>query len=205
MQKVQHITEKELDILSYFYINRIGHVRSINNSVKMSEHTLLKYLNTLEKRNMIISRKEGNLKIYEINHENSLVKLFNSYFDIIKLDSVEYKRKKAIKMFINILKKHKLPFFAILFGSTAKGNYTTKSDIDIILVFDNSNKQTLTNIQEITRRILAETGLNIQPIIMKLTEFMKEKDNSENYALQDALATGYPIFGNQLYHEVIAQ
>ena len=38
---------------------------------------------------------------------------------------------------------------------------------------------------------------------MKLEEFMKEKNNKKNYALQDALQTGYPILGNNLFYEAV--
>ncbi len=205
MQKVQHFTEKELDILRFFYDCKKGHVRHIKKSVRLSEHTLLKYLRSLEKRKVLSSRREGNLKIYEINRESAYVKVFFSYFDLVKLDALEYKREKAVKIFVGLLKKGKFPFFVLLFGSTAKGNYTTKSDIDIIVVFDNVDKTISNNINEVKKRIRAETGLNINVIIMKLGEFLKEKDNKENYALQDAITTGYPVFGNQLYYEVILQ
>jgi len=205
MQKVQHFTEKELDILSYFYKNRKGHVRYIKNSVKLSEHTLLKYLHSLENRKVLSSRREGNLKIYEINKESAYVKVFFSYLDLVRLDSLEYKRKKAVKIFVDLLKKEKFPFFVLLFGSTAKGNYTAKSDIDIIIVFDSVDKNKSKNVDNIKKKIRAEVGLNVNAIIMKLNEFLKEKDNKENYALQDAIMTGYPVFGNQLYHEVILQ
>lgn len=205
MQKVQHFTEKELDILRFFYEHNRGHVRHIKKSVKLSEHTLLKYLGSLEKRKVLSSRREGNLKIYEINRESAYIKVFYSYFDLVRLDSLEYKREKAVKMFVDLLKKDKFPFFVLLFGSTAKCNYTPKSDIDVIVVFDNIDKNVSKNINEIKKRIRAEMGLNINVIIMKLTEFLKEKDNKENYALQDAITTGYPVFGNQLYYEVALQ
>jgi len=52
---------------------------------------------------------------------------------------------------------------------------------------------------------LAEIGLKANYIVMKLDEFLKEKGNKQNYALQDAITSGYPVFGNQLYYEVIFQ
>ena len=96
--KMQHITEKELDILQYFYTWKRGRVRRIKKEVKISEHTLLKYLKTLEKRDMLHSSKEGNLKIYEVNTKSGLVKIFFSYFDFERLETLEYKRSKAVKL-----------------------------------------------------------------------------------------------------------
>ncbi len=203
MHKVQHITEKELDLLRYFYEHRKGHVRQVKKAVKLSEHTLLKYLGSLEKRRMLISRSEGNLKIYEVRLESALVKVFFSYFDVERLEVLEYKRGKAIKMFVEEVKNLKIPYFVLLFGSTAKGNYTAKSDIDIIIVFDVFGKDLNVKIDVIKKNILAEIGLIVNCIVMKLDEFLKEKGNKQNYALQDAITSGYPVFGNQLYYEVI--
>ncbi|MEW5896771.1 MAG: nucleotidyltransferase domain-containing protein [Nanoarchaeota archaeon] len=205
MHKVQHITEKELDLLKYFYEHRKGHVRQVKKAVKLSEHTLLKYLNSLEKRKILSSRSEGNLKIYEVSLKSALVKVFFSYFDLERLETLEYKRGKAVKMFVEEVKAIKIPYFVLLFGSTAKGNYTAKSDIDIIIVFDNLMDDINKKMDRIKKNIIAETGLKINPIVMKLDEFLKEGKNKQNYALQDALASGYPVFGNQLYYEVIFQ
>src|SRR3989344_898608 len=203
MHKVQHITEKELDLLRYFYEHRKGHVRQVKKAVKLSEHTLLKYLSSLEKRKMLSYRSEGNLKIYEVRLESALVKVFFSYFDLEKLELIEYKRGKAVKMFVEEVKKFKIPYFALLFGSTAKDNYTVKSDIDVIIVFDVFGKDLNVKIDVIKKNILAEIGLKVNYIVMKLDEFLKEKENKQNYALQDAITSGYPIFGNQLYYEII--
>ena len=203
MHKMQHITEKELDLLKYFYEQRKGHVRQVKKAVKLSEHTLLKYLGSLEKRKMLSFRSEGNLKIYEVRLESALVKVFFSYFDLERLELLEYKRGKAVKMFVEEVKNFKIPYFVLLFGSTAKENYTAKSDIDMIVVFDTLEKDLNKKIDEIKKNILAEIGLKVNYIIMKLDEFLKEKENKQNYALQDAITSGYPVFGNQLYYEVI--
>ncbi|MEK6937808.1 MAG: nucleotidyltransferase domain-containing protein [Nanoarchaeota archaeon] len=200
---MQHITEQELDLLKYFYEHRRGHVRQVKKLVKLSEHTLLKYFSSLEKRKMLSSRKEGNLKIYDLNLESALVKVFFSYFDLERIELLEYKRGKAVKMFVEEVKNLKIPYFALLFGSTAKGNYAAKSDIDIIIVFDALEKGLTEKIEKIKRNIVAEIGLKVNSIIMGLNEFLKEKGNKQNYALQDAITHGYPVFGNQLYYEVI--
>lgn len=202
MHKSQHFTEKEFDILSYFYNKRKGHVRQIKRALYLSEHTLLKYLSSLEKKNIISFNKEGNLKVYYINLESSLVKNIFSYFDINRLESLEYIRKKAINEFTKLIKKVKIPYFMLLFGSTSKGNYNKKSDIDLIIVYDGYRKE-VNSINDIKKKILAETGINISFILMDLNDFIKEKDNKDNYALQDAMKTGYPVFGNQVYYEVV--
>lgn len=206
MQQLKDFTNKELSILRYFYeqkAHRIGYVRQIKRYSGLSEHTLLKYLGVLENKKIIQARKQGNLKIFEINLKNPLVKIFFGYFDIIKMEDLEYKRKRAIQEFLLKIQGIKLPYFILLFGSTAKGNYTKTSDIDIIPIFEKYDKTIKNKIEELTKTIYAETGLRINFLLMNLNEFIKEKDNKENYALQDALQTGYPILGNDLFYEIV--
>lgn len=203
MHKMQHITEKELGILRYFYTLKRGHVRRIKKGTGLSEHTLLKYLKTLEKKSMLHSSKEGNLKIYQLNTKSGLVKIFFSYFDFERVESLEYKRSKAVKLFVSLLKDAKMPYFVLLFGSTAKGTFTAKSDIDLIVVYEDVSGVIVDKIENIKRNVLAETGLKVSAIVMAMDEFKKEKVNKSNYALQDAVATGYPVFGNQVYYEAI--
>ena len=166
MHKMQHITEQELDISQYFYEHKTGYVRQIKKAVKLSEHTLLKYLKSLENRKVLNSRKEGNLKIYEVNLKSALVKVFFSYFDVERLEALEYKRGKAVKMFVEELKAIKIPYFFLLFGSTAKGNYISKSDVDIIVVYDGVKKKVINKVENIKKQIAAETGLKINDIII---------------------------------------
>lgn len=203
MQKMQHLTDKESRILGYFYEFKKGHVRQIKNKARLPEHTLLKYLKKLEARKLLFSKRQGNLKIFEINTKNPLTKALFSYFDLLRLENLEYERKKAISEFLLRIKEIKLPYFMVLFGSTAKEDYTKKSDIDMIVVYDVYDQHIRNGIESLVRDISAEIGLKINFILMKLGEFIKEKDNEKNYALQDALKTGYPILGNDLFYEVI--
>src|SRR3989344_5777373 len=120
MQKMQHLTDKELKLIKYFYEYKLGHVRKIKKLTKMHEHTLIKYLVELENKRILFSKKQGNLKIFEINTKNSLTKILFSYFDMLKLNNLEYKRKRAIEQFLERIKEIKLPYFILLFGSTSK-------------------------------------------------------------------------------------
>ena len=206
MQKVQHLTEKELELIQYFYYHKKGHVRKIKREVDMSEHTLLKYLDKLEKRGLIGVRSEGNLKIYESINESVELSLLYSYIDLLRLRKLEHKRSKALWKLIKELKAIDMPYFILLFGSTAKGDYTKSSDIDVISVHHNSDsintKEFRSTLKSMKQKIKAETNITVNLIPMSLKEFKDEMNNKENYALQDALGTGYPIFGNQLYYEV---
>ena len=204
MHKMQQIGKRELRVLWYFYHHQKGHVRRIQKTLKMPEHTLLKGLAVLEKKKILLSRREGNLKIYDVDLKNPLIAVFFAYFDLERLATLEYTREKGIRMFVERVKTIKMPRFVLLFGSTAKGNYAKKSDIDVMVVYGAVERGIIEKIQETSKTIFAETGLKINSIVMKLAEFSREKNNAQNYALQDALASGYPVCGQQFYHEVMS-
>ncbi len=203
MQKVQrYLTDKELRIVHYFYEHDEGYVREINQKIGLPQHTLLKYLKELEKKNILISQFKGNVKIFVLNKYNKLVPIIFSYFNYMELELLEYVRKKAIEDFREGIKKIKLPYFILLFGSSTKGNYKESSDIDIIIIYDSIFNDTIKKINELKKEITSIRGLTINYIVITLREFLKEKENQQNFALQDALVTGYPILGNNLYYEV---
>ena len=202
MQKMQHLSEKELELIQYFYYHRKGHVRKIKREVEMSEHTLLKYLGKLKERGLIGVRSEGNLKIYEAIEESVELSLLYSYIDLCRLRVLEKTRSKALYKMIWELRKKNMPYFIFLFGSTAKGNYSKSSDIDLISVYPDRSLIENKELNSMKQKVKAETNITVNIIPMDLSEFKKEMRNSENYALQDALETGFPVFGNQLYYEV---
>ncbi|MBN1157311.1 hypothetical protein JXA85_06830, partial [Candidatus Woesearchaeota archaeon] len=126
MHKMQHITGKEIEVMGYFYKKRKGHVRQIKKELNLSEHTLLKCLASLKRRNIVESNKEGNLKVYNLIPKHPLAKILFSYFDFQRFEGIEYNRKKAIQEFCDCAKNIKLPYFMLLFGSTAKETYNKK-------------------------------------------------------------------------------
>ena len=141
--------------------------------------------------------------MFQINMQPPLTKTIYSYFDIQRLESLDHKRKRATEEFLKRIKKIKLPHFVLLFGSTAKENYTETSDIDLIIIYEDYDQKMGQQIEAAARNTFAETGLVINFILMKLEEFLKEKNNKENHALQDALQTGYPVIGNSFFYEVM--
>ena len=204
MQKRQHIGEKEIAILKFFYERKSGHVRELLRSLGMYEHTLQKYLASLERDRLVSSKKVANLKIYEPRLDNPIVRVFYSYFDLLRLNSIEFGRKMSIIDFVDGMKKIKMPYFVFLFGSTAGGNYRKESDIDIITVCESVGKEFVRMNLDLCFDIKAVRGIKVSSIVMPKDEFVREMNNRENYALQSALDSGFPVFGNLTYYDVVS-
>lgn len=182
--------------MKVFYDNRNKevHLRGIARSTKMNESSITRHLNNLVKNNMLKAIKEGNLKKFSVN-KKYIPKIF-PLFDYEKLEGLPLLRKSAIKMYIEKLEFK--PVLLVVFGSTAKETYKEDSDIDIleIIQFDNDNKKVINEVE-------AQTMINIQTFRLTEKEFNKEMITKEDKVVQSAMNTGFPVFNEKYYYEVM--
>ena len=122
-------------IMNLFYENQMiensFYLRDIARKTSLNENSASRFLSDLEKSDILSSKKDGNRKSYFVVRNQRSFAIF-ALFAAEKYEKLDNIRKRAIKIFLDKLSVP--PIFAILFGSTAKNNYTSKSDIDIILV-----------------------------------------------------------------------
>jgi len=124
---------KYYEILENFLgdYNKEIYGRELVDKVKMSQKSIALVLSDLEKKNILKSKKRGNMRYFKLNLDNSEIK------EIIL--SLEIMRK------INFLKKHRklIDVFSGeivgIFGSYVRGENRKDSDIDVFVVGDKKN------------------------------------------------------------------
>jgi predicted nucleotidyltransferase len=185
------------NILQLFYTNKSAklHLREIARKSKLHGPSTTRFLRALEKDNIVKSEKDGNQKKYFLNLNQKTYSIFE-LFDLEKFNSLPAIRRNAIKYFIEYLKEK--PLIIIIFGSTAKESFKDISDIDLLLI-TNSKIDT----EEAEKHSEALTGIKISIFQMKLKDFLKEIKLKEDQVIQSAIFSGYPIFNNKYYYEVI--
>src|SRR3989338_9704919 len=106
-------------ILYTFYKrkNERIHLRELARETNMHGQSITRYLAQLEKEKILQTRKEGNLKQYELAHNKRVYALL-SLFDVEKMEKLPLLRKKAINTCLQALPQP--PIFMVVFGSTAK-------------------------------------------------------------------------------------
>lgn len=188
------IKKQYWDILNVFYKNKNKptHLREISRTIKLKEGSLSRHLNNLLKEKVLTYEIEANLKKFKIKNKSQVF----SIFDIQKFENLPSIRKSSVNFYIKQLKNK--PILIILFGSTAKETYTTESDIDLLVVFNNR-----TNNDEAIKYAEAQTGIKISEFQITYEEFIKEKKMKQDNVIQSALETGYPIYNHLFYYEVI--
>ncbi len=170
------------------------HLRDIARKTKLNENSATRFLNQLEKEDMLSSARDGNLRKYQIKKNNKIYLVF-SMFDLEKFDKLPNKRKNALIHFLKNLEEK--PIMAVLFGSTAKETFSDKSDMDLLLVV---NRKIKTENSE--DYAASQTGIKISAIQINYNKFLKELKMSEDKVIQSAVSSGYPIFNHLHFYEV---
>ena len=190
------IKDKIWAILGLFYENKNQslHLREISRRIKLREGPLTRHLNQLLNTKILLFKEEGNLKLFYLNKE-LMPRIFPLY-DQDRLEKLPSLRKNAIKYYINKV-NHK-PVFMVLFGSTAKDYAKETSDIDLIEVYNVKVDNT-----EAKRYVSAQTGLHISAFQMTFKDFVKELKLKEDHVIQAGLETGFPVYNQSYFYEVL--
>ena len=184
------------DILRLFYSEKTKlHLREIAKRTKLNENSAYRFLNVLEREGILRSEKQGNLKLFSLRR-NKLVYAILCFFDIERYEKLFHLRKTAISAYMESLPKQ--PVFAILFGSTAKETYRKDSDIDILLI---SNEKI--NTEKAEESASALTTLKVSTFQMNYRNFLKELKMHNDYVVQSAIESGYPLINHIHYYEVL--
>lgn len=171
------------------------HLREIARQTKLHEPSATRFLNALEKEDILAAQKEGNLKQYSIRKSKNTYLVFEM-FDLERLENLPKIREQAIKTFLDKLTYK--PVFAILFGSSAKGTHKEDSDIDILMI---ANRKIQTT--EAEKEVYALTSIKVTPFQMNYKDFLIELKMKEDKVVQSAIASGYPLINHIQYYEVL--
>lgn len=184
-------------IMQRFYKDKNAklHLREIARQTKLHEPSVTRFLQSLEKEQILKSEKEGNLKRYSLKRTTRAYFVLE-LFDIERFEKLPAIRKNAIQTFLNKLPEK--PVFAVLFGSTAKGTYKEDSDIDILLITNNQ-----ISAKEAEKEADSLTAIKISTFQIKYNDFLIELKMKEDKVVQSALQSGYPLINHIQYYEVL--
>lgn len=184
-------------IMELFYRNKslAIHLRSIARKAGLNENSVTRFLRQLEEEQILASKKDGNLKKYLIQKNKRTFVIF-SLFDVERFDKLPSIRKNVINSFLQELKEK--PIIVLLFGSTAKGNFTSNSDVDLLFVVNRK-----IDIEDAENYAESQTGININCIQVKYNDFTREMQIKQDKVIQSAISSGYPLTNHLYYYGII--
>jgi predicted nucleotidyltransferase len=149
-----------------------------------SRNNLLKNLNLLSDSKILVKEQFKGNTFYSLNYSNPLSISILHIIDIIRFNALVFEKRKPVQEIIQKIK----PSLAVIFGSTAKGNFNKESDIDLLLI---SEKK-----PQLIKEISSRYNVKISPVIINFEEL-----DSRNDTIAHILKTGYPLVGEEYFYE----
>jgi predicted nucleotidyltransferase len=134
----------------------------------LSKMTVIKWLNFLEKHNVLKATKKGNLKYYSLNKDNPILKQIKALVNTMNVYEPSNRLSgKGVEVY--------------LFGSAARGEDTGESDIDVLIIGKIDKRDLVAFIDNVRER----TNKKVNPVVMDPFEYLalhkKNKTFYENF------------------------
>jgi len=172
-------------------------IRELAREIKITPPNVSRILKELEREGVLSSKKFGNSIVFSLNKGNFLGKKI-----IAPLFKEEAEAKKELSR--KIVGNVKFPYESIiLFGSIARGEENSKSDIDVAFIIKDAG-----NTERIEKKILginpvlsAYFGNSISPFVIKKSDFVKRLKKNE--PLVSSIAKEGEVLAGKLIDEFI--
>lgn len=169
--KILPLSKSRLDVLLEIYISNQTYLRDIAKKLKMNPSLCHRIIKRLFNAKFLMKEQKGKEILYSFN-KNKDYKILITILEEYHLEKI-MERTKILQTVINFIFNNKDLINSsekiYLFGSYVVGDYTTKSDIDLLFV---SNNRKL--IMQICREISSITGIEINPLIYTKRKFEAE-------------------------------
>jgi len=159
-------------ILNYFFINphESLYVNELSRKLDLDKRNLVKKIRDLEKEGILVHQSRGNLKLYTINKRYPL---YDEYKKIIMTTiGFEGRLRSALRGMKGIKG-------AYIYGSYAKDKMDVHSDIDLLVVGNESSIVVLRRIKGLQKEI--EREINVMN--MDEAEFRRRIKNKDPFIL----------------------
>jgi len=147
----------------------------IAKSTGMSCGTIYPSLNELLETRIIIQRKAGRSILYKINKNHIL---FNKIKELIDMEQ---------KSLINVAEEfvHRLPKdhvgAIVLFGSVARGEFTEKSDVDIVVVY--KDERAKDEVRSLVDSMVSSYDVHVVPVFLIQKEIQDRIKRFDNFII----------------------
>jgi predicted nucleotidyltransferase len=154
------------------------HLRGVAKECKVSPMTAKTQLDKMIKEKLVEKSRKANLSLFRANTKNRVFQLLKTTHSLEKINK---------NRLIEWLEKELKPSSIVLFGSTARGEDSKESDIDLLIISKNKKQLELANFEKKFKREINYT-------IYNLSEW-KQKAVEDKPFYQRILVEGIPLKG----------
>lgn len=146
MNKIVQLNElmrgKVFELLTIFmnFPTKEFSTKEVRKKTKMSKATLAKWLAYLVKNNFLQLKRVGATKLYKLERENVIVRYFKILINISKLQILK-----------KLADKYRCEVF--LYGSSARGEDTEKSDFDLLIISDQYKQEIMNKVIKYEKKL----------------------------------------------------
>jgi len=170
---------KKMEILEKIYLAPGIHLREIARRTELGIPAVKNHLDNFLKEKVLTKKQEGrNVKFY-VNFRNRKIIPYLSEIETIRLERLPKNIGDAITDILSALENK--PTITIIFGSYAKGSYTKESDLDVLFVFNEIDKE----IEEKAKLISSRYLLKIRPVYLSWKEFREKFFNAKDVFMRE--------------------
>ena len=196
------IQSEKLKLLNAWRSNPFGEF-SISEIMKiLKKNTKTWVFNTLKefvKSKILISKRKGNLDIYNLNLSNPITIQFLTY-----LETQENVNFPKLEIISEIIEKVPMKNYSlIVFGSYANNQNTKTSDIDICLLID--NKETEKRIKPYLNEIKLNHPIKIDEHYITFEEFVKMLLREEENLGKQIFRKHKTFYNADIYYQLIKE
>ncbi len=175
-----------------------AHLRELSRLLKTGLPNVTRYANLMEKEGVIKKQKDANLLKLKLK-ENPRTIAYLKQVNTERFLTLPKKIQGAINDFLSDLEVK--PLTIIIFGSYAKGTYTTDSDIDILLIFQKLENEN--QIENAAKKIGMRTNTHISPVYLNYKNFEANFLNKEHDFSKEIREKAIVLSGTEIYYSLL--
>jgi len=188
------------------------YTRELARMAKVSTWTISTRFSRLVEEGLINERREGREKYYKLNLANPRTRKYCELFEVEKREGF-YKANRRLSYGLSDLVERALDFIPelqsiILFGSTARGQATERSDVDLLVLVPNVAEERFKGLMDAVDQLSSEVAgrhpVKLTPITMRMEDFEADLTKRSRLAV-DVMMDGIVLLGEGRYYRLLSK
>ena len=193
------------------------YIREIANECNISYERVQHYLKELEKIKVVRSAQRGKIKEYTLNKEHGLIQKIFSLIEMEKRQKFYEENSKLFvwlhKMIQQLISEEEMKTqvgksksdikFIVLFGSVARKEAKTSSDIDLLIVVKNKDTKFINYTELIRKKMNTLSGKEFSLHIIEMDEMKKRWKTEPVYA--SLWLDHIVLFGDEAFWRIVLE